>query len=344
MDGTQALAELARLSAAVGTDLDLVQGGGGNSSLKDGNRLWVKASGTWLAHAMEKDIFLPLPLDGVRAAMRGGREEDLPALAPAAGGLRPSIETSLHALLPHAVVLHVHSVNAIAWAVRRDGQDLLRKPLAGLSWAWVPYRRPGHPLTQAVMECLDGRAVAPDVLVLANHGMVLGGPTCAGVATLLEDVERRLRVPERPVEPPALERLRACNDAGWASPRHAEIHALGTDALAMEVMRRGALYPDHVVFLGGGAPVLAGRERLSAAIAAWSATWGAQPSYMIVAGAGVLVAPGLSPGSLAMLSCISRVARRLTSIDDLVFLDAAALSELMGWEAENYRRALDART
>ena len=94
--------ELVSVSARVGNNLQWVQGGGGNTSLKRGDDFWVKASGTWLAEAESRDIFVHLPLQRVRALMAGADAESaLAALAPA-GGLRPSIETSLHALLPHA--------------------------------------------------------------------------------------------------------------------------------------------------------------------------------------------------------------------------------------------------
>ena len=48
-------------------------------------------------------------------------------------GLRPSIETSLHAFLPQPIVLHVHSVNAIAWCIRAEGAAALGDRLAGLN-------------------------------------------------------------------------------------------------------------------------------------------------------------------------------------------------------------------
>ena len=41
----------------IGADPLLVQGAGGNVSWKKGSVLWIKASGTWLAHA-KKTIFL----------------------------------------------------------------------------------------------------------------------------------------------------------------------------------------------------------------------------------------------------------------------------------------------
>ena len=44
-----AIAQLSDLCRAVGDDLLLVQGGGGNGSVKAGNRMWIKASGVRMA-------------------------------------------------------------------------------------------------------------------------------------------------------------------------------------------------------------------------------------------------------------------------------------------------------
>ncbi|MFZ2753134.1 MAG: class II aldolase/adducin family protein, partial [Lysobacteraceae bacterium] len=96
--------ELVRVSAKIGGNAHLVQGGGGNTSFKRDDDFWVKASGTWLAEAETRDIFVRLSLAAVRKTMSGADiEAGIAALGPA-GGLRPSIETSLHALLPHTAV------------------------------------------------------------------------------------------------------------------------------------------------------------------------------------------------------------------------------------------------
>jgi hypothetical protein len=64
------LAQLVELSARLGKNLDLVQAGGGNTSIKDTGTLWVKASGKWLSHAAEDDMFLPVPMAPARAIRR----------------------------------------------------------------------------------------------------------------------------------------------------------------------------------------------------------------------------------------------------------------------------------
>jgi rhamnose utilization protein RhaD (predicted bifunctional aldolase and dehydrogenase) len=50
------------LSARVGQHLNLVQAGGGNTSIKRDGSLWIRASGKWLINAGQEDMFLPVPL------------------------------------------------------------------------------------------------------------------------------------------------------------------------------------------------------------------------------------------------------------------------------------------
>lgn len=336
---SEAPAELIAFSARLGRDETLVQGGGGNTSLKRENDFWVKASGTWLAQAETLDVFVRLPLTRVRALMTQTDAESALAALAGADGLRPSIETSLHALLPHAVVAHVHSVNAIAWAVRPDAEHALAQALEGLSWAWVPYRRPGLPLTDAIRAALAAAPVPPDILLLANHGLVVGGSDCATAEARLHDVERRLGLPLREAPGPDLDRLQAINDAGWTIPDAPLLHAIATDAVACNIAVRGSLYPDHVVFLGERAAVADEQRPLSRVIAEAATGDRSPPAYVVVPGAGVLLSPALSAGARAMLGCLAQVGLRSSTADTLNYLDIDDVAALIGWEAEAYRLA-----
>jgi rhamnose utilization protein RhaD (predicted bifunctional aldolase and dehydrogenase) len=212
------VSELSALSARLGKDPLLVQGAGGNTSVKIGGELWVKGSGKWLARADAEPCFVPLDLGGVRGRIAAGEAE--PAL-------RPSIETTLHALMPHLVVVHVHGVNTVAAAVRAGGAAALEGGLDGLAWAWVDYRRPGLPLTRAVAERLSEN---PDVLILGNHGLVVGAADCAAAEALVDDVESRLQSPVRTAPTPDLARLNALAEgAPYRLPKHADVHGIATD-------------------------------------------------------------------------------------------------------------------
>ena len=157
---------LARYSARIGRDPEQVQAAGGNTSMKDGHNLWVKASGLWLADAEKRDLFVPVDTAKVLDAIDSGSEDDVKAATiqdQNPEGLRPSIETSLHALLPHRWVIHTHSVRTIAIAIQADAEAQLARRLDGLSWTWVPYTFPGLPLTRAIKAAMDSRPI--DIVV-----------------------------------------------------------------------------------------------------------------------------------------------------------------------------------
>src|SRR5947208_5659518 len=184
------LAQLRDLSARIGGDPLLTQASTGNTSIKLDDVLWIKASGRWLADAKHEDILVPLDLREVKRYI--SQQVD-----PAEVYACASIETAMHAVLPHPVVLHVHSVNTIAWGVRQDAPQQLHRQLDGLRWQWVPYVASGLPLAQEIDSALFASPGA-NVLVLGNHGLVIAGDSCEHATDLLSQVEQRLAIRPRP--------------------------------------------------------------------------------------------------------------------------------------------------
>lgn len=327
------LYKLTDLAAELGADIRLVQGAGGNVSLKDEATLWVKASGTWLADARQRMIFVPLNLVAVRAALMAG-SDDFTAAIEDHSGVRPSIETSLHALMPQRVVVHVHSINALSWTVRGAGKALVAEKLNGLPWVWVDYVRPGLPLTRAVADTL---ATSPEatVLLLANHGLVVAADTPEDARALLDDVERRLL----PTTAAAL----AWDDGIISAlatrippdsrlPNNMLIHRLALDQDLIPLLD-GALYPDHVIFLGSAIPRVSvtNYEALVDSLNAF-------PYCAAVVGEGVVLGEECSAGAEAMLECLALLAPCLPKKEYLRSLTLQEMAELSGWEAEKYRK------
>jgi rhamnose utilization protein RhaD (predicted bifunctional aldolase and dehydrogenase) len=323
-----ALAELAAFSAAIGSDPEQVQAAGGNTSLKADGLLWVKASGLWLADATTRDIFVPVGLGAVLQGVADDAPDPVSGAVVAAlnpEGLRPSIETTLHGLLPHSVVVHTHSVRTIALAIRQDSEAQIAGRLAGLRWAWVPYCKPGLPLTRGVAGHL-GRAPV-DVLVLGNHGLVVGAASVSEAHALLADVERRVDAPAVRLE---LDRPRTPAPAGTRLPRHAAVQALARDPLRRARACGGSLYPDHVIFLGPAAAALD-----PAAPVAESAS-----KLLLAPGHGAFLSAdaGVSADELAL--CLALVLERVPPEAALRYLTAADEAELLDWDAEKYRQEL----
>lgn len=323
------------LATELGSDIRLVQGAGGNISMKDEATLWVKASGTWLADARQRMIFVPLDIAAVRAALVAG-SDDFTAFIQDHSGLRPSIETSLHALMQQRIVVHVHSINTLSWAVHRAGKALVTEKLNGLPWAWVDYVRPGLPLTRAVADTL---ATFPEatVLLLANHGLVVTADTTEDARTLLDDVEQRLlpMTTALTCDDDSISQFATKIPPGSRLPTNMLIHRLALDQGLIPLLD-GALYPDHVIFLGSAIPAvsLTNYEALVDALNIF-------PYCAAVVGEGVVLGKKCSAGAEAMLGCLALLAPNLPKKEYLRFLTHQEMAELSNWEAEKYRKAQD---
>ncbi len=321
------LDQLRELSARVGADPLLVQAAGGNTSLKADGVMWIKASGTWLRDAVSRDIFVPVDHAALMAALA---QDDAACETCAkfvrgdlnANGLRPSIETTVHALMPQRVVVHVHCVNTISWAIRRDAEARLSERLGGVDWAFIPYARPGLPLARAIAERLKPGI---DVLVLGNHGLVVAADSVAEAAKLLERVVEKLRRPARPTasgDRAGLEALARGSD--YVPAGDPELDALATDALALARGAHAVFYPDHVVFLGTDV----------------ATSLGEGGPLVALPGKGVLLHKDAKPAIAPMGRCLADVMRRVEASDSLVALSARDVDQLVNWDAEKYRQTL----
>jgi len=332
------LDELIEVSARVGRDLDLVQAGGGNTSIKQEGTLWVKASGKWLAHAADDDMFLPVPMSDI-ARQLAAEDEKFPEYRTRSGvTLRPSVETAVHAVLPQLAVIHVHSVRTIAWAARANGQAGIGTLLAGLNWSWIPYTHPGIPLAIRIQQESVKR---PDVLILENHGLVVAAEDCSAAEQLLHTVERRLDRPVRSSPPPDLPRLRSfLQGSEWEIATDSEVHALAMQPKSLQIATGGTLFPDQCVYLGPSAAIAEAGDSLEAAVERYRATYDFDPVFLIVAGSGVLTKRGMKRAAQELLVCVKRVIERFPENAQPVYLPPDQVARLMNWDAEKYRIAM----
>lgn len=334
------LSELADVSARIGAEPLLVQGPGGNTSLKSEDEIWVKGSGVWLSQALTKPIFTGLSLPAVREALARGQTEDLSAarLPGSDAALRPSIETALHALTPHPCVVHAHAVNSMTAAVLADGKARVAAALDGAeTWAWVPYHRPGAPLAAAVAQAT---AAAPvDVLILQNHGVVVGAETPRLAEARLRSVEARLAFPLRDL--PESDGAGGLETEDYeAEPR---LSGLALDPELCAILTAAPLIPDQVVFLGGAVPALAPGQDLSDLLARTHAATGVKPALVLVAGLGALVLRPRSTSADSLIQGLYEIARRIPRGAAVHGLPADAAAALLNWDAEKYRQALAAK-
>ena len=181
------LAERVRTSRLLGADSTLVMHGGGNTSAKGevvdllGNTrqvIWVKGSG-WDLASMEAPGLPALDLEQLRALraldtlsdegmVREVRRCLLDPQAPT-----PSVETLLHAFLPHRFIDHSHADAVLALSDRDCGEQLC-KEVYGDRVAYLPFVMPGFPLAKAVAAAVEAQPNVEGVL-LHKHGLFTFG-------------------------------------------------------------------------------------------------------------------------------------------------------------------------
>lgn len=310
------------LSARLGQDPLQVQGPGGNTSIKADGVMWIKASGTELADAERQNIFVAVDRD---AAVKEAREEAgdgscKTTVLDADIQLRPSIETTFHAALDWAVVAHTHSVATISHAISAEGRNQAAEKLAGLPHVFVPYAKPGPPLTREILARITPET---QVIVLHNHGLICCRDSVDDVSALIAEVETRLALEpsDTATTPPT---KNAPNGFSWS-----EYGWLAQDDTAATCALGGTYYPDHVVFLG---PALPDRDHDGA------------PPAILQRGDGVLIRDDATPSQKAMLRCLSDVLARVPAEWSVDPIGHDAEAELLNWDAEKYRQALAART
>ena len=199
----------------LGSDPRMVLHGGGNTSVKttvkdqlgeDVEVICIKGSG-W-----DMGVIEPAGLPAVRLApLRKLRaldklsDEDmvnyqrinlLDSSAP-----NPSVETLLHAFLPHKFIDHVHSTAVLALTDQPDNKALVHE-VYGDRVAYVPYTIPGFALAKSVADVFD-KNPGVEGLVLLQHGIFTVGDTAEqAYGRMIEFVtmaEDRLKLQRKPL-------------------------------------------------------------------------------------------------------------------------------------------------
>lgn len=299
-------------SQIIGANPDLVMHGGGNTSVKVTRRdlfgelvevLHVKGSG-W-----DLDTIRAPGLPGVRLAalqdlqrLDGLSDENmvnvqrgnlLDSAAP-----NPSVETLLHAWLPHTFVDHTHATAFLVLANLPDAEAAARE-IFGDRLGVVPYIMPGFALAKAAAE-VYARDPSVEGLLLLKHGHFAWGPTAREsydrIVSHTNEVAAYLRLSgptdigeRRPADTGILADLRGALGATsvdvdapmpiLALRNGAAVMAGLEDPATFEIATRGVASPDHVIRIKGRPLVLTradldgGRAAIEAAIARFIAEY-----------------------------------------------------------------------
>jgi len=353
MNKTELLHTITELSHEFGTP-DYVRGGGGNTSCKTADTLWVKPSGTTLAGlqpetfvvmdraALDKLFTLAIPTE---ASAREAQVKDVMAAAVKPGQTsRPSVEAPLHHVLHGTFVVHVHPALVNGLTCSQQGAQACAAMFPDA--LWIPYIDPGYTLCmdvrRRVLDYTAKNGQPPSLLILENHGIFVTADTAEGI----RDIYRRVMVALRskyaaagvatslPVAPPALP---AVVEPVKAQLRDAlSSHATGIAYSGEYAVVNGALSPDHIVY-SKSYPYIGDPQR--PLIEAFRQKHGYAPMIVVtpVGVFGVGASQKKAELALELSQDAALVAQLTAAFGGVQFMTDRAREFIEHWEVESYR-------
>jgi rhamnose utilization protein RhaD (predicted bifunctional aldolase and dehydrogenase) len=196
--------QLVKISKYAGGRFDLVQAGGGNSSVKlDDGTMLIKASGFSMSDVESESGFckvniaeIPGFLSSLSANPNYSRKDremaatEILSRASEHQKFRPSIETFLHSVSSGKFTLHTHPIALNMLLNKHNWMESIDK-IYGANSVEVPYATPGIELTLSLLGELNRQSAEPRMMFLQNHGLIVTADTAEEVILLTENTVQK---------------------------------------------------------------------------------------------------------------------------------------------------------
>lgn len=163
-------------SRLLGQSADLVLHGGGNTSVKIDDVLYVKGSG-WNLETIEEAGFSPVDLQVLKDMANLDALSDSDMVSQQRAALKnpeapnPSIEAILHAIIPFDFVDHTHTDAVVTISNTPSGEKIL-KDLYGPDMIFIDYVMPGFDLAKHIYDqTVNTDWSKATGIILLNHGL-----------------------------------------------------------------------------------------------------------------------------------------------------------------------------
>jgi rhamnose utilization protein RhaD (predicted bifunctional aldolase and dehydrogenase)/NAD(P)-dependent dehydrogenase (short-subunit alcohol dehydrogenase family) len=369
--------ELVKLSNRYGNMREFVLAGGGNTSIKNGDYLYIKGSGCSLAD-IDENGFVKMARDRLDAIWEKAYSSDpcaleaevladiMDARAPGEHMKRPSVEVLLHNIFPQKFVLHVHHTLLNGMTCSVNFKDAVER-LFGESAGCVPVIRPGYNLAVCVKKVAEKykamRHRDLNVLFVENHGVFFAAKSVKELDTLVEGIITAARnaVKTYPDFSPAdvdskraaslAPAIRMLTKAGASSivtfrTNREMINFCGSAntfaPLALAYTPDQIVYcMDEALFVGANASLDAQFELLERSIKEYAAKKGCAPKIIAVQGLGFYACgKDKRDADIAadMFLDTAAIIVYAKSFGGAKPLDGESVRFITGWEVEKYRK------
>src|SRR5450759_2015348 len=205
--------ELIEISKYYGSNKEYVIAGGGNTSFKDHETIWIKTSGQALSELTEGGL-VALSRQKLQIISSGSYSEDpvtreeqvkedlFRSIIDTGKDIRPSVETSLHEIIQYKFVVHLHPTLINGILCSRTAKSLTNK-LFGDSVLFVPYTDPGYTLFKKLeSEIISYRTKYshdPQIIFLENHGSFVSADTTEEIRKIYDDIIQKIKEQVTPI-------------------------------------------------------------------------------------------------------------------------------------------------
>src|SRR4030042_1422698 len=205
--------DLIEISRFYGSDKNFVIAGGGNSSFKDKNTIWIKASGYPLSDLTEEGLVALSRGNLQKIASKSYSDDPVTREDQVKNDLfnciidqsqkrRPSVETSLHEMIRYKFVVHLHPSLVNGVLCSRNAENFIKQNF-GDEVLFVEYTDPGYTLFKKLeKEILAYRSKFPDdpqIIFLENHGVFAGAETIADIKQIYTNIITTIEKNIKPV-------------------------------------------------------------------------------------------------------------------------------------------------
>jgi NAD(P)-dependent dehydrogenase (short-subunit alcohol dehydrogenase family)/rhamnose utilization protein RhaD (predicted bifunctional aldolase and dehydrogenase) len=206
------ITDLIEISRYYGINKEYVIAGGGNTSFKDQNSIWIKASGYPLAELDENGL-VTLNRDKLKLISQksysedpASREEEVKkdlfaSIYDSGEGKRPSVETSLHELISYSFVVHLHPTLINGILCSRNAKNIVLRIL-GEKAMFVPYTDPGYTLFKKletdIYSYREKHQHDPKIILLENHGSFVSADSTIEIKQIYEQIMSAVRTETGP--------------------------------------------------------------------------------------------------------------------------------------------------
>ena len=173
--------ELKKLSKYCGERFDLVQAGGGNTSVKTNDLMFIKASGYNLTNVNEKIGYVVINNKLLIEDIKNNNVSDNITKYNYIGQTRPSIETFMHSILKKYTV-HLHPIQINRILIAKDSKKIIKEIYP--SGLVIDYFTPGVKVCNEIIKHYSNHKI----IFLLNHGIIITSDNIEDIYTLLNDV------------------------------------------------------------------------------------------------------------------------------------------------------------